>query len=60
VEKGGASDARYFSREGIPTFDFGPIGGGVHAKNEWLDLDSFVAVTNFYFEMVKKLLEKMS
>jgi len=59
VEKGGASDARYFSREGIPTFDFGPIGGGVHAKNEWLDLDSFVAVTNFYFEMVKNLLKKL-
>ena len=45
VEMCRASDARYFSRECIPTFDFGPIGGGVHAKNEWLDLDSFVEVT---------------
>ena len=56
VEMGGASDARYFSREGIPTFDFGPIGGGVHAKNEWLNLDSFVAVTEFYLEVVKEML----
>ncbi|MFW9923717.1 MAG: M20/M25/M40 family metallo-hydrolase, partial [Candidatus Thorarchaeota archaeon] len=45
VEMGGASDARYFSRVGIPTFDFGPIGGGVHARNEWVDLDSFVVTT---------------
>lgn len=59
VEMGGASDARYFSREGIPTFDFGPIGGGVHAKNEWLNLDSFVKVTNFYFDAVKELHSKL-
>ena len=58
VEMGGASDARYFSREGIPTFDFGPKGGGVHAKNEWLNLDSFVTVTEFYLEVVKEMLKK--
>ena len=56
VEMGGASDARYFSREGIPTFDFGPIGGGVHASNEWLNLDSFATTTMFYLEIVKKIL----
>ncbi|MBD3188996.1 MAG: M20/M25/M40 family metallo-hydrolase [Candidatus Heimdallarchaeota archaeon] len=55
VEMGGASDARYFSREGIPTIDFGPIGGGVHASNEWLNLDSFVDTTEFYLEVVKRL-----
>lgn len=59
VEMGGASDARYFSREGIPTFDFGPIGGGVHASNEWLDLESFYKVTNFYLEAVRKIMEKI-
>ena len=56
VEMGGASDARYFSREGIPTFDFGPIGGGVHARNEWLNIDSFVKVTDFYLDVVKEVL----
>ncbi len=59
VEMGGASDARYFSREGIPTFDFGPDGGGVHANNEWLNLDSFYKITGFYLEVVKKILEKV-
>ncbi|MHA1461761.1 MAG: M20/M25/M40 family metallo-hydrolase [Candidatus Heimdallarchaeota archaeon] len=56
VEMGGASDARYFSKLGIPTFDFGPIGGGVHGKNEWLNLESFVVVTNFYLDVVKEVL----
>ena len=59
VEMGGASDARYFSREGIPTFDFGPDGGGVHANNEWLNLDSFHKITGFYLDVVKKLLQKV-
>jgi len=59
VEMGGASDSRYFSREGIPTFDFGPDGGGVHANNEWLNLDSFYKITQFYLEVVKRMLEKV-
>ena len=60
VEMGGASDARYFSREGIPTFDFGPNGGNVHANNEWLDLDSFVKITGFYLEVVKRIHKKVT
>ena len=60
VEMGGASDARYFSREGIPTFDFGPVGGGVHANNEWLNLDSFVKITKFYLEVVKLMHKKVN
>jgi succinyl-diaminopimelate desuccinylase len=59
VEMGGASDARYFSREGIPTFDFGPDGGNVHANNEWVNLDSFYKITKFYLEVVKRILKKI-
>ena len=59
VEMGGASDSRYFSREGIPTFDFGPDGGGVHANNEWLNLESFHKITQFYLAVVKRMLEKI-
>jgi succinyl-diaminopimelate desuccinylase len=59
VEMGGASDARYFSREGIPTFDFGPDGGNVHANDEWLNLDSFYKITKFYLEVVKRILKKV-
>jgi len=60
VEMGGASDARYFSREGIPTFDFGPDGGNVHANNEWLNLDSFEKITNFYLEVVQRIHKKVT
>jgi len=60
VEMGGASDASYFSREGIPTFDFGPDGGNVHANNEWLDLDSFEKITNFYLEVVQRIHKKVT
>jgi succinyl-diaminopimelate desuccinylase len=59
VEMGGASDARYFSREGIPTFDFGPDGGNVHANDEWVNLDSFYKITQFYLEVVKRILQKV-
>ncbi|MHA1122424.1 MAG: M20/M25/M40 family metallo-hydrolase [Candidatus Heimdallarchaeota archaeon] len=59
VEMGGASDSRYFSRVGIPTFDFGPDGGGVHANNEWLNLESFHKITQFYLAIVKRMLEKI-
>jgi glutamate carboxypeptidase len=40
---GGASDGNTTSAAGTPTLDgLGPIGGGAHAEDEWLDLDSVV------------------
>jgi glutamate carboxypeptidase len=40
---GGASDGNTTSAAGTPTLDgLGPIGGGAHADDEWLDLDSVV------------------
>jgi succinyl-diaminopimelate desuccinylase len=59
VEMGGASDARYFSKHGIPTFDYGPLGGNVHASNEYLQVDSLVKTTRFYLEVVKTMLQKI-
>ena len=40
---GGASDGNTTSAAGVPTLDgLGPIGGGAHADDEWLDLGSVV------------------
>lgn len=36
----GTADARYFADQGIPAVYYGPGGGGMHAPDEWVDLDS--------------------
>jgi glutamate carboxypeptidase len=38
---GGASDGNFTSALGIPTLDgLGPVGGGAHAVDEWVDIKS--------------------
>src|SRR6266516_1521907 len=40
---GGASDANPVAALGVPTLDgLGPVGGGAHSREEWLDLSSVV------------------
>lgn len=40
---GGASDANTTAAAGVPTLDgLGPVGGGDHGPDEWMDLDSVV------------------
>jgi glutamate carboxypeptidase len=40
---GGASDANTVSAMGVPTLDgLGPVGGGAHGPDEWLDVASVV------------------
>ena len=40
---GGASDGNTTSAAGCPTLDgLGPVGGGAHSRDEWLDLESIV------------------
>ncbi|MDP9344096.1 MAG: M20 family metallopeptidase [Actinomycetota bacterium] len=40
---GGASDANTVSSMGVPTLDgLGPVGGGAHGPDEWLDVSSVV------------------
>jgi succinyl-diaminopimelate desuccinylase len=36
----GATDARFFSRLGVPIWVHDPLGGDLHTDNEWLDLAS--------------------
>ncbi|HJP65701.1 MAG TPA: M20/M25/M40 family metallo-hydrolase, partial [Actinomycetota bacterium] len=50
---GGASDANGVAALGIPTLDgLGPIGGGPHGPDEWLDLDSVVPRTTLLGALV--------
>ncbi|MFO7769199.1 MAG: M20 family metallopeptidase [bacterium] len=45
---GGATDARYFRKLGIPMVIFGPTGAGAHAPDEYVDLSSLGAVAEVY------------
>ena len=43
---GGASDGNTVAAAGVPTLDgLGPVGGGWHGPDEWLDLESLPART---------------
>jgi acetylornithine deacetylase len=37
----GTADARYFADSGIPAVYYGPAGGGMHAPDEWVAVESF-------------------
>lgn len=40
LKKYAASDARYYTKVGIPAVVFGPSGSGQHSDNEFVDIDS--------------------
>ena len=43
VAVGGASDGNFTAALGVPTLDgLGPLGGGAHARTEWVSLDAVV------------------
>ncbi|MBI5879527.1 MAG: M20 family metallopeptidase [Chloroflexi bacterium] len=45
----GVADANYFSADlGIPTVYFGPLGDGLHQKDEWVDLETVAACVRIY------------
>jgi len=54
-EGAGASDSRYFTPYGVEVIDFGPMGGGMHGDNEYVDLRSLKVLPRIYFEAVKRL-----
>ena len=56
VATGGASDGNTTSAAGTPTIDgLGPIGGGAHAPDEWLDLASVVPRTALLAGLIARL-----
>jgi succinyl-diaminopimelate desuccinylase len=37
-----ATDARYYTSQGIPAICLGPVGAGLHSDEEWVSIDSLV------------------
>jgi len=53
---GGASDGNFTSALGIPTLDgLGAIGGGAHAVDEWVDIDSLPARAALVAGLIEEL-----
>lgn len=49
----GASDARFFMAQGIPSAILGPVGMGHHTAGEYVEIDSLVS----HFQVLKKFVE---
>jgi acetylornithine deacetylase/succinyl-diaminopimelate desuccinylase family protein len=51
------TDANTFAgKGGIPCIHLGPMGGGTHQKNEYVNLESLQPVTRFYTELAARFL----
>ena len=44
----GGNDGRFYRNIGVPSVAFGAIGGNHHAPNEYVDIDSLVALAKVY------------
>ena len=55
VEGAGASDSRYFSPYGVPSIDYGPLGGNVHGPDEYVYLSHLELSTEFYKRLMEAL-----
>ena len=58
IEGFGASDSRFFARDGAELFDFGPIGDNVHGANEWVSIRSLKEDAEFFNTLIDVLLRK--
>jgi succinyl-diaminopimelate desuccinylase len=50
-----ASDARFYSEIGIPAVCFGPVGGGLHSAEEWVEIDGLVE----YYKVLRAYIEEV-
>jgi acetylornithine deacetylase len=46
-------DSALIAAKGIPTVIFGPSGGGIHAVDEWVDVDSVQVCAEVLLEVIK-------
>lgn len=51
----GSTDARYFSSASIPAFIWGPKGGGIHGKSEWVSMQSLLQHVEIYQRWLAQL-----
>ncbi|HEY6736861.1 MAG TPA: M20/M25/M40 family metallo-hydrolase [Candidatus Saccharimonadia bacterium] len=52
----GTSDARHFSAQGCPGVEFGPIGDGIGADEEWVSLPSLVTYTTIIEDFLQQII----
>lgn len=52
IVKHGGSDIRHFNQVGCDGVTFGPIGGNLHADNEWVEIKSLEK----YYQILKEFL----
>ena len=52
----GGSDARFFHVHGIPVFMSRPLVGNLHAEDEWVNIDSMIALFKIYEEYLEQKL----
>lgn len=59
VSTGGGSDASFTSAKGVATIDgIGPIGGGAHSEDEYLEIDSLMERTELLAKTIQRLSTK--
>ncbi|MCS7093467.1 MAG: M20/M25/M40 family metallo-hydrolase [Patescibacteria group bacterium] len=49
IIKHGGSDIRHFNQVSCPGITFGPIGGGLHSDEEWIDIKSL----EYYYKILE-------
>ncbi len=49
----GATDGRFFAEKEIPVVITSPVGGNIHGRDEWVNLDSLETLYNIFQEFVK-------
>lgn len=55
---GGGSDANFISAEGVPTIDaLGPIGGGTHGVDEYIEINSIEPRINLLRELLIEVMK---
>jgi succinyl-diaminopimelate desuccinylase len=47
-----ATDARYYTQAGIPAVCLGPIGAGLHADEEWVDVASLITLYQIIVDFI--------
>ncbi|KGO78405.1 Peptidase M20 [Penicillium italicum] len=47
------TDAAFLGAVGIPSIVYGPIGEGLHAKEEWVEVESLQQVENVFTQLVQ-------
>ncbi len=52
---GPANESFMLIRKGIPTVTFGPIGGGPHAANEFVNIDSLAKTVEVYIRTIARM-----